>query len=149
MMKKLLVLITMFLLSTLCKGYEFKGYEMGMSLSDFKDKGVHKDVFLASTSDRFTNWESKLICSDEIKSELHILHSYGDDTILPQLSQTFILNGSTITLMGFSVLPGRVSIKGSNNIRVSSAGCSAMVPIISDPFDCSMRISLSPGLIDP
>ena len=82
-MKKLLVLVTMILVSKLCSGYEFKGYEMGMTLSDFKSKDLHNDVFLASTSDRFTDWKPKLVCSDDNKSEFPLeLSKYPDNSIV-------------------------------------------------------------------
>lgn len=73
----------MFFLSTLCKGYEFKGYEMGTSLSNFKGRGLHEDVFLLTKYDRYFNWEPKLICSDEFKNEQSIrLSLYPDNSVV-------------------------------------------------------------------
>lgn len=58
-MKKTIVLITMMLTSAMCSGYEFKGYEMGITLSDFKSRGVHRDAFILGGS------PGVLICSDD------------------------------------------------------------------------------------
>ena len=82
-MKKLLAFITMILISSLSNGYEFKGYEMGTPLSDFKSRGVHEDVFLLTKHDRYLSWESKLICSDENKNEhILLLARYPEDTVV-------------------------------------------------------------------
>jgi hypothetical protein len=70
-------------MSTISNGYEFKGYEMGMSLSDFKSRGLHEDVYLLNKDDRYFNWVSKLVCSDENKSEYSIrLDRYPDNTVV-------------------------------------------------------------------
>ena len=96
-MKKIVVLVTMILISTICNGYEFKGYEMGMSLSEFKNKGLHEDVFLLNKDDRYMSWSPKLICSDVNNGEFSIrLDRYPDNTVVI-CSIKEVSSGSVVT----------------------------------------------------
>ena len=82
-MKHQLIFVVIFSVSTICNGYEFKGYKMGMSLSEFKEKGIHEDVYQSERYDRVYNWVFKLICSDENK-EIYgpFLDRYPNDKLV-------------------------------------------------------------------
>jgi hypothetical protein len=61
-MMRFIKLLLLFLVSTgIAHAYEFKGYSLGMPLSNFKDKGIHPDL---SSGDN-----TKLVCSDEFNNE--------------------------------------------------------------------------------
>lgn len=63
------VTLATFLVATHAYSFDFKGYQLGMNLSNFKEQGIHEDSFLLKKYDRYNNWETKLICSDSISSE--------------------------------------------------------------------------------
>ena len=54
-----------------------------MTLSEFKEKGVHEDVYTSNKYDRVFNWSFRLICSDENK-EIYspFLDQYPDNKLI-------------------------------------------------------------------
>lgn len=81
--KDLAIYIFLILQVNIAYSFDFKGYELGMKLSDFKRKGVHEDVFLVKTYDKFFRWEPTLICSDDVRTEFRIeLRGYPDDSVV-------------------------------------------------------------------